>query len=256
MIDKSPRPIPDVTLETLAKSFFRDALYYGFRKLDYLRFVNRLLGVMMNNAAKLDGCIEIKAAVDRLKFPSHVTQLPIDGHEVTLTKLEYKKSFDELHRWIPDGVIRRGLRSTVMVNQTPNYTSGELGHTKIAAVITRHNDQPIGVISYIDHDSIHRKAELLVYFDEDEEEKKAVKKEAIMLWLAFGIKVLGLRKIYTNILSTDRNTITMNEEIGFRVEGILQNEVIYENQYHDIFRMGLFATESDYQADNVCMKNA
>lgn len=72
-----------------------------------------------------------------------------------------------------------------------------------------------------------------------------------MLWLTFGIMVLGLRKIYTHALSTDSNTIILNEELGFRVEGILKNEVIYENQYYDILRMGLFAKEQDYRADTV-----
>ena len=42
-----------------------------------------------------------------------------------------------------------------------------------------------------------------------------MRKEAILLWLAFGIQVLGLRKIYANSLGADRTTITLNKELGF-----------------------------------------
>jgi len=251
MIDTSSRPIPEVTLETLAKSFFRDALYYGFRKLDYVRFVNCLLDVMMNNTIKLDRSAEKEVPGDHSGLSYKVGQLPIEGYEVALVKLDYQKARDELSRWFPDGMKHRVFQSAAAGGKGSNMSSEELSHATFAQVNTRRNSRSVGLVAYVDYDSIHRKAELLVCFYGDGEEKKAIKEEAIMLWLTFGIMVLGLRKIYTHALSTDSNTIILNEELGFRVEGILKNEVIYENQYYDILRMGLFAKEQDYRADTV-----
>lgn len=251
MIDTSSRPIPDITLETLAKSFFRDALYYGFRKFDYLRFVNCLLDVMMNNTTKLERRTEIEIASNHSKLPLKVSQLPIDGYGVTIMKIDNHKAMDELTRWLPDDVKGRIFHSTTAVGKGLNKSSEELNQSTFARVISRQNSLSIGVIGFVDYDSTHRKAELLVCFNEDGEENKAIREEAIMLWLTFGITVLGLRKIYTHTLSTDSNTITLNEEFGFRVEGILKNEVIYDNQYYDILRMGLFAKEKDYRTENV-----
>ena len=37
--------------------------------------------------------------------------------------------------------------------------------------------------------------------------------------------------------------IKLNEELGFQVEGILRNEVYFDDQYHDILRMGMLIEE-------------
>ena len=35
--------------------------------------------------------------------------------------------------------------------------------------------------------------------------------------------------------------IRLNEDLGFRVEGVLRNEVLIDGTYHDVLRMGLWA---------------
>jgi hypothetical protein len=54
-----------------------------------------------------------------------------------------------------------------------------------------------------------------------------------------GIAGLGLKKIYLNTLETDVRNIRLNEELGFKVEGILRNECFFDGEYHDILRMAL-----------------
>lgn len=39
---------------------------------------------------------------------------------------------------------------------------------------------------------------------------------------------------------TNVGNIKINEEIGFRVEGVLRNEVFIDGRYHDVLRMGLW----------------
>ena len=46
--------IPDKTLEALARSFFKESVNYGFKKVDYLRFVNTLLDMAMKNSKSLE----------------------------------------------------------------------------------------------------------------------------------------------------------------------------------------------------------
>jgi len=68
---------------------------------------------------------------------------------------------------------------------------------------------------------------------------KGFAKEATKLWIHYGITKLGLKKIYLNTLYTNIRNISLNEELGFKIEGILRNEVFFDERYHDVSRMGL-----------------
>ena len=171
MVDNSYYTIPDKTLQTLAKSFFRDTVHYGFQKLDYLRFVNQLLEMMMDDPATLDYCAETKKIVNGIEHPCWDSPMPIEGNTVKLTKLKYQESFEELERWMKDDPTQQALWATVFVSETPSIGSKNLSHSQMATVISRKTNQPIGVVAYSDYDPIHRKAELLVCLEDDGEDK-------------------------------------------------------------------------------------
>ena len=63
--------------------------------------------------------------------------------------------------------------------------------------------------------------------------------EATRLWIRYGVNVLKLEKIYVSTLQTQISNIKLNESIGFRVEGLLRNEVLIDGTRHDVLRMGL-----------------
>jgi len=48
-MNTSQRSVPQLTLETVAKSFFKQTITYGFQQLDYVRFVNILLDLSFNS---------------------------------------------------------------------------------------------------------------------------------------------------------------------------------------------------------------
>lgn len=64
-------------------------------------------------------------------------------------------------------------------------------------------------------------------------------KEAARQWMKYGWETLRLHKIYLDTLDTDIRNIRINEAIGFRIEGILRDEVFFDGRYHDVLRMGL-----------------
>ena len=69
--------------------------------------------------------------------------------------------------------------------------------------------------------------------------RKGLAKEAAQLWIRYGMATLGLRKIYLNAVNANIRNIKLNEELGFRVEGILRNDVIFDDKRHDVLRMVL-----------------
>ena len=109
----------------------------------------------------------------------------------------------------------------------------------IIGIITLPDHQPIGAVAYLDYDKRQHKAELRKLIGEPLMRGKGYAKEATQLWIQYGFSTLGLKKIYLNTLDTNIRKIQLNEELGFKVEGILRNEVLVEGAYRDVLRMGL-----------------
>lgn len=47
------KKIPDETIDVLVKGFYKEAVGYGFGKVDIVRFVNQLLDLGMQDSGKL-----------------------------------------------------------------------------------------------------------------------------------------------------------------------------------------------------------
>lgn len=86
---------------------------------------------------------------------------------------------------------------------------------------------------------IKKKSELRKLIGEPIYRGKGFGKEATKLWIQYGISNLGLQKIYLNTLQTNVRNIRLNQELGFKVEGIFRNECIIDGKKFDLLRMGL-----------------
>jgi len=106
--------------------------------------------------------------------------------------------------------------------------------------VTLMDDTPIGAVAFLNYDVMQFKAELRKLIGEPNMRGKGLGKEATRLWIRYGTETLDLKKIYLNTLDTNIRNIRLNEEIGFRVEGILRNEVFVDGKYKDLLRMGLW----------------
>lgn len=228
------RQIPDSTLELFARSIYKQGIEYGFQHADYLRLVNFLLDVTMQNGAST-----LARHVDHVssKGPD-VRTLPILGQNVNIRAYQHGEDCERLHRWINDPVGRYFLLSCL---STSAATADDMAQNPKShlGIITLKDDKPIGVIGFLDVNPDYRKAELRKMIGEKEYRGKGLAKEATALWIRYGLETLKLQKIYLNTLDTNLRNIKLNEELGFKVEGILRNEVFFDNNYHDVLRMGL-----------------
>jgi RimJ/RimL family protein N-acetyltransferase len=114
----------------------------------------------------------------------------------------------------------------------------------VLGIITLPDSTPIGSVAFLEYDRVQRKAELRKLIGEASQRGKGFAKEASALWIRYGLKKLGLRKVYLNTLETNLRNVRLNEDLGFRVEGVLRNEVLIDGTYHDVLRMGLWAEEA------------
>jgi RimJ/RimL family protein N-acetyltransferase len=242
------RKIPDNTLETIARSLYRDGLSYGFSKLDFVCFVNLLLDkalkqhtpVHANNALSGDGQADAQATQSA---SAPLAGLPCERGRVRLRTPVVATDLDLMHRWLEDAQGRMFMLTCSAGNfvACADLLSGRGGKV---AIIETLEGMPIGAVAFLHHDPVQRKAELRKLIGEPSARGQGYAREATALWIDYGFDVLGLRKIYLDTLETSLRNIRLNESLGFSVEGILRNELLLDGVEHDVLRMGLYRPAS------------
>ena len=226
--------ISDNSIEIVARSFFRESLAYGFKQEHYLRFVNLLIDLAMSNHKKA----EVKQkSKNRLKDPKPIS-LPLQGNRVIIRAFEAPRDQPVFDKWLADEYGRHFLLSCMTAKK---MTLDDLINKKsnIFSVICLIDKTPIGSVAFLNYDPLQQKAELRKLIGDPKMRGMGFAKEATQLWIQYGTTTLGLKKIYLNTLNTNIRNIKLNEELGFKVEGILRNEVFFDGKYHDVLRMGL-----------------
>jgi len=227
-----PSP-PETTVEAAARSFHKEAAGYGFALADFVHFASTLLGIAMTRqragAAQED---DLPLAIDRQ------ARLPIVGPNVTVRAFGVPGDRECLERWVADAEGRFFLLSTAS-GRRQDVEHLVQSHANRVGIVTV-ADRAIGCVAYLDHRVDQGRAELRKLIGERDMRGRGLGQEAALLWLGYGLGALGLRKIYLTTLVTDIGNIKINERLGFRVEGILRNEVLIDGEYHDVLRMGLW----------------
>lgn len=242
-MEKSKANIPETTLETLARNFFKETSAYGFKQVDYVRFVNYILDRAMGHKDKVSVKDKEtddtgKKETDKFKVFQPLS-LPLVGERVKIRAFDSKQDKPLFEKWMADAYGQNFLLSVTTAKKLTidKFITYEFN---IIGVVTLLDDTPIGAVAYLNYDVMQFKAELRKLIGEPNMRGKGLGKEATRLWIRYGIETLDLKKIYLNTLETNIRNIRLNEELGFRVEGILRNEVFVEGEFKDLLRMGLW----------------
>jgi len=234
--------VPDRTLETLVRSFYKESSMYGFTQIDYLRFVNMLLDLSMESSASES---ETQDGERRIDFGyvdatnEHLKALPIEGKRVRIRKLDPVSDMGMMKEWLNDKSGRQFLLSRITA-QTIDIERIIKDDWNVFGIITTHDDSPIGCVAYLGFNCDQKKAELRKLIGEPSMRGQGYAKEATQLWIQYGLAALNLKKIHLSTLHTDIRNIRLNESLGFKVEGILRNEICVDGVYRDVLRMGLW----------------
>jgi RimJ/RimL family protein N-acetyltransferase len=233
MASESKPPLPDMTVEVAARSFHREAVGYGFGLPDFVHFTNTLLGIAMasHHGREPPGAV---VSPPRQRY----AELPVVGPKLTIRAFGEPGDREQLEQWVLDEEGRFFMLSTSS-GRTQTVEQLVLSpHNRIGMVTVE--GQPVGCVAYLDHRPDQGRAELRKLIGRRDMRGRGLGREAARLWLGYGLGALGLKKIYLTTLVTHVGNIKINEEIGFRVEGVLRNEVFIDGQYRDVLRMGLW----------------
>ena len=76
--------IPEKTIATFARGFFKESLGDGFKKVDYLRFVNSLLEIALSNSKTLENNNHHLSEGKKKKPLLLKKHLPINGERIRI----------------------------------------------------------------------------------------------------------------------------------------------------------------------------
>lgn len=226
------KEISDETIKTIAASFLKQARKYGFTLNDYLKFTNYLLDEAMQSFS-----VSSKNEQNQVYFQKSSNKLPLETERLIIRQTS-RKDLPLINLWLEDKEGRFFLLSRL---DNQNQTIEEIfeDDSNLLGTICLKDKTPIGVIAYLNIDEYHRKAELRKMIGVTKERGKGYGNEATKAWLEYGLFTLNLEKIYLTTINTDIKNIRINEALGFRVEGLLRNELKIDGEYYDVLQMSL-----------------
>ena len=107
---------------------------------------------------------------------------------------------------------------------------------------------PLGIIGFTGIDRISENSSWAFYASPDAPKGTGSKMELLALDCAFN--ELGLHKLHCEVLAFNTPVIKLHQKFGFSVEGILREHHKINEDFIDIYRLGLLASEwADKRAD-------
>jgi len=241
------KKIPQATIEAFARSIFKEATKYGFGQIDVIKLINQLMG-LCNPDDFGDSPAAAEEVIHRKLEPGAASTLPIRSERIHIREFDAGTDLVLFDQWLPDRygrffVLSCATAQEITVDALVEDTRNHIG------IVTRPDGKPVGAMAYLDHSRRQRRAELRKLIGEPDARGHGLAEEATWLWIQYGIHGLGLEKIYVSTLQTQITNVELNERIGFRVEGLLKNEVLIDGERCDVLRMGLSASDLRTDAD-------
>jgi len=221
----------NITLHTVSKAIVNETSKFGFKRADYISLVNYLLDFSVISPADIESKAKSNPTSGNTKL-----KFPIRGEQIQLRLFNMKNDYDIIQNWLSDDTGQWFLldrssyrdRSLLQIIESRRNSFG---------IISLLDKTPIGLMAFLDYDENSHKAEMRKLIGEKSHREKGYAKEATMLWIQYGIRNLGLKKIYLNTTENNIRNITLNKELGFQIEGLLRKEFLINNEYYDVLRM-------------------
>jgi len=106
-----------------------------------------------------------------------------------------------------------------------------------------YQNMPVGIIGLLNIDSVNKKAEYYITLGEVFYKGQGIASTASSLLLKKAFKEMQLNKIYLFTETENIEGQKLFERVGFRKEGLLKEDIIYNKKRLDRFAYGLIAAD-------------
>lgn len=159
---------------------------------------------------------------------------------MTLLEKFNEKHLASTFKWLKDPSLKNDFLFQKDITEESHH-QWFLAYTKdstqqIFAIIFQ--GKHVGNIGIKNIDNTHQKAESWIYIGEKSFKGKGIAKEAYLQ--LFETLKLSFRKIYCHIADFNISSIKLHQGVGFKVEGIFQDEFLQNKQLHTLIRFSVF----------------
>ena len=77
---------------------------------------------------------------------------------------------------------------------------------------------------------------------------------SVIIFLDYLFSEVGLRKVYSDVISYNKKALKFNEKIGFKIEGKLREHAFRYGVYNDLFLVGLLSEDFFKYTDKIRKK--
>ena len=111
------------------------------------------------------------------------------------------------------------------------------------------DDTPLGVVGFMNIDLLNRNAFWAFYASPDA--KKGVGTKMEFLAIDYAFESLNLHKLSCEVLAFNTSVIKLHKKFGFSVEGILRDQHKKDDEFCDVYQLGLLNSEWCEQRPNM-----
>lgn len=244
--------VPQETISAFARSIVQAARSYGFSRVDTIRLMNALMDLLTQqeySTASMEGGPEATSV--SIDDPSlDIKDWPLRSPRLRIRLADRARDAELIEAWLDDKYGQHFLLCCSTAQRAD--VSSLLGDPRNRVGIVMFPDgDAIGAVAFLDHDEAQRRAEMRKLIGEPSARGRGFAEEATALWLKYGVYELGLEKIYVSTLQNHLRNIRLNERVGFRIEGVLAEEVLLDGVRLDVLRMGFCSRRrSSFERDD------
>lgn len=110
-------------------------------------------------------------------------------------------------------------------------------------IVEKENNKDIGSVYLRDIDLENKKAEFGIFIGEADSMGKGFGTEATRLIVEYGFNELKLNKIFLRVFTENEQAINCYKRVGFREQGIFEQDVLIDADFKDIMFMAIFEKE-------------
>lgn len=101
--------------------------------------------------------------------------------------------------------------------------------------------KPSGIVAFTNIDIVSSNSTWAFYAAEDAPKGTGSRMEFLALEYAF--EMLKLQKLCCEVLAYNSPVIKLHQKFGFKVEGVFRRQYFINNDYVDVYRLGILASE-------------
>ena len=237
---------------TISRNLIRQLSENGFDLVEAVDFVNEILGEVISLGHKCYSEGETKeerAEPVASKSSGDVEALRGDG-SVDISDEAYIRPLavsdcEALRAWEGDEAIAASLAGPKLRKLLES--EGDWDSTRefsdLFAICLKDDDRIVGMLGFTEIDRRTGQAEFSKMIGDPEARGKGLAGKATRTVIDYGFDVLGLNRIYLHTLDGNIKNIRLNQSLGFRFEGLLQEAVQIDGRLRDVAIMALLKSQ-------------